>query len=785
MPEPPPEPGHRRAIDEGAMGGDDDAFPIRDVETTTKPRGRLHTDVFMGLVFFVVMVGMIALTVVGFMLGDTRRLTHGHDYAGRMCGVDQMKDKPYLYYCGFLERSGDYPKHLNYQSTTCLAACPSNTSEKVACVMPEYFNSTMLGKAVQGSLIFDATFDVQITQSVAYQQSYPTELHLSRYCVPKRSNTTDLYAHVVNGPLKQVSQFNDTIESFKKGWPVVVASVVLATVLGLVYLYTLKKFAGILLYYTIWLGMVITALFGIFFFIGLFFDPYDELGWYQISSPIFVMCPGVSARLVSALVGCVFFATCVCFFFSAKNERIDDTIGLIDAACDCVLGEGSHGAFIIQPLSQAFASTALAILLFVGYMCVASVTYVDTNLISMNGEYPPLEPYGKPLLGKERRTWYWDLAMHFYVFGSAWILVTFVGFCQYVTSHAICDWFFVEAEEIDNPALAGHTGLGNVVKGKAKRLTGLSVTGGGPEQVKGLRSGYLTKVGGSQVMVIPVGNERIRMTEKITFKSLPLTAMLQGIVSGVWYHLGTFAIGGVVCLATWPLRVFSEVFKTFAMGRGLSSEDKGVAGLVIGGLGLLATLLDEVFGRYSKNIFTDVVLRSSDFTQASNDAYDFITDAGGAVAMLHGVCGQYEIVGIIVITAACTMLSYFMIEGGFSDESSPNYVPSPGMLCLVCSVICLIISSGFIGLIALASDGLLYTFLYARTNCPEKLETCMPHSMRYMFANEIESVPPMALEAQPRNRLARFSHAASKYGDNVMASIKGSSSGRPLLAGTR
>lgn len=53
-----------------------------------------------------------------------------------------------------------------------------------------------------------------------------------------------------------------------------------------------------------------------------------------------------------------------------------------------------------------------------------------------------------------------------------------------------------------------------------------------------------------------------------------------------------------------------------------------------------------IAGRYSKNMYIDVVLRSSSFSVASADAHDFIADSGGAIALLHGSMGTYEVVGV-------------------------------------------------------------------------------------------------------------------------------------------
>mmetsp|Transcript_169614 Transcript_169614/g.538510 ORF Transcript_169614/g.538510 Transcript_169614/m.538510 type:complete len:753 (+) Transcript_169614:98-2356(+) len=746
---------------------------------------------------------MFALAFLGLVEGDVKRITHGMDYNGRLCGVDEaVKDLPFLYYCGFLERAGDYPKHLNYQSRSCVAECPTNSSEQIPCIMPEFVNTTMLGGGVQGNLAFDSTFDVQITQSVAYQLSYPSEKHLDRYCVPKPTSENDLYSRVVNGPLKKISQFNGVVLSFKRAWPVILGVAVFAVLLGVGYLHMLKNYAGIVLYFTLWLGTVMTGLFGLFILYGLFPDPWDELGWYQQTSPIFVICVGPAARFSSLITGFVLLATSACMLFSVLNENIDESIGIVCAACDCILGQGSGCAFVVQPVTQAFAGAALMFALFVGYMLIASVTEIDRDLMSMNGIFVPKEPYAQQLMAKEVRTWYWELAMQFYVFGAVWLMITFITFCQFVTTYAVCDWFFIENDMQPNPAAQDlPEAVLKASSGKGKRVDGVRVRG--VDKVAGGRSGYITRTGGIQMLVVPMGQrgpdgrDFIRVEKEISVKSLPgLCVMTEGICAGVFYHLGTIAVAGVVNLATAPFRAASEMFKTFvgaggkpeyrAGAGGIDEEDRSRVGLIISGLGLLSTFLDEFFGRFSKNMLSDVVLRSTDFSTASSDAYEFVLDAGGVVALLHGGTGNYEVIGVIIITAKCALLNHLLLTKiyTFSSPESNLYVDEPGMMTLIAAAMACVIASGFMSLFSIASDTLLYTFVFGRKLYADQLKDFIPTPLMHMLGNEIEDAPSVALQAQPRSRLTRFSHAASKYKDTVMSTMRGRggrSESSPLL----
>merc|ERR1740121_1332950 len=130
-----------------------------------------------------------------------------------------MANRSFLYYCGGQEVTGNFPKKLNLWSKSCVESCPNSTAELVPCLMRQYVNTTMLPGMVlptPANITFVSTLNVEVTQSVALQRSYPTTDFQGRYCVPaKEEHGEELYDQVVDGPLKQVVQFNGAIASFK------------------------------------------------------------------------------------------------------------------------------------------------------------------------------------------------------------------------------------------------------------------------------------------------------------------------------------------------------------------------------------------------------------------------------------------------------------------------------------------------------------------------------------------------------------------------------------------
>jgi len=778
--------------------GKDDYFPIQSDGVTKQ---RTHTDFCICFLFVGVVALMGGLAVIGFFEGDPRRLTHGRDYHGRLCGIDEgVEAQPFLYYCGLEEWSGSYPKRLNYKSTSCIAKCPNDTQSLIPCVMPAFVNLTMLPGGTESNVTYDSSLNVEVTQSVAYQHSYPTEEYMGRYCVPTWSSSNTLYSEVINGPLKEVAQFNSAIGSFMHAWPVILGASILAILLGMAYLYVLKYYAGLLLYISLWLGTLLTFLFGLFFLYGLFPDPFDDMGWYQQMSPVFVMCYGHEARFISALIGMILLLIGTCMLFATLNENIDESIGIITATVDCILGSGSGLAFVIQPIVQALTVTFLVCVLFYGFLLVSSVTEIDRNLIAMNGEFVHQEDFAKTLMANVVRPWYWSLAMKFYIIGFLWLMVTFISMCQFVISYAVCDWYFVECETRDNPnASPLSEPLKKAIANKGKRVDGVRIRG--VDKAQGTRSGYIEKGPHGKVLVVPIGEKGpdgrdfIRYDEKITYKKLPLCAMVDGFAACIYYHLGTVALAGLANALTAPLRGFSEILKTF-MGNpgrsdqlsGFDDEERTPSGLVIAGLGLCSSFLDEVFGRFSKNMYVDIVLRSTNFADSSNDAYDFIADAGGAVALLHGSTGNYEIISVVVITAICSVTTHLVLTKVpiFAQPEAKLYVGDPAIMTLLAATLSCIIASAFMSLFNMAADSLLYAFAWSRKYHGDDLRKFCPTALLHIVGKEMEEAPALALQPHPRNKMTRFSHAAARYKDTVMATMsagRGGSEERPLLAG--
>jgi len=89
------------------------------------------TDVFCLLIFIAYMVGVGYVMHIAMQDGDPRRLTHGFNWEGKLCGVDaDVADKPLLFWCGGEgPRLDGFPSTLNFEDPICVQSCPTSAVE--------------------------------------------------------------------------------------------------------------------------------------------------------------------------------------------------------------------------------------------------------------------------------------------------------------------------------------------------------------------------------------------------------------------------------------------------------------------------------------------------------------------------------------------------------------------------------------------------------------------------------------------------------------------------------
>jgi len=719
----------------GGSSADAAPFP-RDI-SDGKPVDRGSTD--RGCLFFFVLfcVGMVCEVLWAASLGvDPRRLTHGVDYSGNICGVDVPQQ--WVYWCGSAERSGLYPQTIMHASTVCLDACPANSLQQIPCLMPAFHNVTqMIGGALQlpsGNVMNQQTLKIVVTQSVTYQLSYPTEPYAGKFCMPARSSNSTLRDEIINGPYAWRYRAGAAFGSLRRAAPLLIGIALLTVVLGYLYLLILGYCAGLLIFGVMALSVFLLFSSGLFFLFAIFIPGDAEQTDYHHLNPIFRTYIGWEAKWSSIVIGACLVAASACLglVMVKTYDHIDEAVGVVAAATECIQQEST---LIYLPLLQSVLIVVLIIgLLIIGLPWVAALGFMDTTDISINDQAID------GLYAVFRRTMLDKLFVAYYLFGCWWIAEFFISFGQFVVSYVVCLWYFQEVKEIEN-GLPEEMKQGLPVKQVRVRVSGV-------DDHYMPRQGLITKFGGGKYLVVPVeeennfGPDELESTDYV--KQPVACAVLKGICVGFWNHMGSMALGCLLIAMCRPFRIFSECLTGFVRQQeGITDEDDDDEGGDDDGppdvpaacgfdtwvtlCSYLGICMETIFGGYSKNTFTEVVLSAHGFTEAAESASEFLASSGGSVSYLNGACFVYEVFGGLCITLI-SVLAFVVAATNmdmFANPSSDWYIPNLFWGTFFATAIAAVTAFEFMQIFNHTADTLLYCFAWNR-ELSKQDEECYP-----------------------------------------------------------
>eukprot|EP00004_Rigifila_ramosa_P018987 TRINITY_DN4792_c0_g1_i2.p1 TRINITY_DN4792_c0_g1~~TRINITY_DN4792_c0_g1_i2.p1 ORF type:complete len:603 (+),score=162.94 TRINITY_DN4792_c0_g1_i2:132-1940(+) len=188
---------------------------------------------FLGI-FAAFLVGMLTIASTGFDQGRPERLLYGKDMDGRICGVDSgLSDKEYLYW---LDPISDFTLQV------CVSECPAAT-------------------------VVNATQPDDVVCVYSYQPETPQEVAdgLARgLCFSKYESTSLFYRCVPLDCPDGSETCSDAMESslnnasitrlfadIQKAWPVILGCSLAAFLIGFLWLFLLRKLAGVMVWATI------------------------------------------------------------------------------------------------------------------------------------------------------------------------------------------------------------------------------------------------------------------------------------------------------------------------------------------------------------------------------------------------------------------------------------------------------------------------------------------------------------------------------------------------------
>jgi len=777
-----------------------EAYPRRDGRQVD----RKCTDMPFMVLFWVFVAGMTACIASGLAYGEPKRLTHGANWKGELCGVDPaVQADEFMMFCGSPQREihggSSYPKFIIEGSTVCVPSCPGRspyvdsapgvspaTVAQISCLMPAFHNFTMATGGRIGPVGNSETLQMVLTQSATRQTPYPTEAFGGRFCLPSEENL-DLRDMLINGPWGRTYRPLLAIGGLMDAWPLLLGTAVLAFLMGFIYILVLAKFAGFLIFGTMIMSTLLAMAAGLFFFWAILINTDDPNTTYAKFNPIMSVYIGTEAKIYSIIVGIITIVIgVICGTLTLTSmEHIDEMVGLIEAACDCVNKLFSLWLFVFFQVAALLVLVWFFVLFGAPY--VASLGYLDASEININGQSIP------GLQHVWRKTFWQHVAMWYYVVGLFFVLELFIQFGHYMIAYMVSKWYFSSGsiKQIATNPMLEKVGLG-VGKKTEVRVAGVDTN-------YGLRHGTVVDTQAGKMLVVPVGKKGpgLGRNEMVTAEFVKeriglfpgLAYLGASSLSALWYHTGSIALGAPVIFFFRPFRMFAQcvggfLSKTADPDKGPSYSDDPHNSNIKGCLTLMSACLEQVFGKYSKIAFTELVLNGQDgFLTCSQAAFTFLVRSGGSIAHLHGAMILYELFGTLCITLFCGWAVWIIQEkvDVFNEVESAFYIENKNASLVACMLIAFAIGTSWMSMWNQTADVLLYCVAWNRRQVhlgeehgveePDmigEVKVFCPQALRYLL-------PPQEMEAEAEHGL--HAHGIGQQGAILAAMAHGTMSG--------
>mmetsp|Transcript_10699 Transcript_10699/g.19868 ORF Transcript_10699/g.19868 Transcript_10699/m.19868 type:complete len:877 (-) Transcript_10699:57-2687(-) len=681
------------------------------------------SDVAWLVIFLAYVAGMVAIVIWSMTSAgtDPRRLTHGSDWKGQICGVDVPEQ--YLYWCGSVAAggwTGEFPDRILAQARVCLDSCPINNSIMVSCLLPEYHNVTSTYGGKKGTYQHIETMQMVVSQSVVNQSTYPTEPYGGKFCLPARRSGNHLRDQVITDTWAVFYRSGEAFGTLRRSWPLLLGVAVVTALLGYFYLFILSHFAGLLIFVVMVISAVVTAAFGLFFLFAIFVNTDAEKGAYQKANPLFHLYIGWQAQVASASWGVLLLLMCGGVLFVTRKVfyRIDEVIGVVQTAVECL--EATFELLLLPLVQAAFFIGIVILVLFVGLPWVAALGHLDNTTMQFNGIGV------KGLHHSYKQNAIDHVALVYYLFGCWWITEFFMSFGQFVVAYAVCLWYFEPTTEVKMGE--GKSPVAKMVKEGIGRQVSVRIQGF--DDHVGPRRAISYKVDDQKFLIVPVNKKGavpggMRLHDGTVNFEKPAASfpVIRGACVCFWHHMGSCAYGCLLIAICRPFRMFAGgfegVLKDPAEEEGgeeskgdeeKPEEEKSLAMLICI---YLAAGLEWFFGGYSKSAFTEIVLQACEFDGAVEKTAEFIMKSGGSVSYLYGCCFIYEVFGIFCLTCLCTVIFFACCQlPTFAEPTSDWYIPDPLMGCIFAAVISGFVAFGFMQIFCHTADTLLYAFAY-------------------------------------------------------------------------
>lgn len=660
------------------------------IESDTGRAPRRCTDLTCCCFFAITVILLVTIRAAVGGRGNVWRLSHGTDYYGRICGIDNgVENMPFLFWCrkDGPSSSGVWsttPSDIELLYPTCVVSCPTEytvNSAQIACLVPSQPEGPF--NVAGGAFGSEQTLEVSMTENIVLTAPYATFPRGGRFCVPQDETLRDKVMNSGDalGPSSRY-KFNVTIGTLHHLYFWMMVATFLSCVLSMLYFFSMKHcpkaVSAIFL-----VPMTILFLLGFIFFIlalGALADQNGDFGkWYHEKNPCYRQLNfeyGTALSVFISLV-CLGFSLMLCTMFrqfmTAQNTMAD----LLNSARECI---NFVPCMFLTAWFEAFFKYIIFYIGCEGVRWICSVGWLDTHRIQINGV---------GFAGLSRTFNYWDssgawttwiwfyVILIFWIFGMFWCMEICTCFGQFMTSYATVAWYYSPKEGFK--------------------------------------------------------------------KERPPIQIFKGFYDGWLYHFGSICKGAFKIPPTRPIRLGFWLMEMLAPSK---DSNKGCCSwcgsicncLSAGFCGLHGFCERKVWEKdpdncmATKDAFTDIVVRSNDYHPANVKACQLLQHSHKVVQMLYRDFYNTTscVMGIITISSACAFFVYLFVNelDRYKDEGSPFYVPDPILVAVLTWILSAYVSFGFMTVWEHTADALLCCYCWNRIHDRKSVDNYIPETLR-------------------------------------------------------
>jgi len=223
--------------------------------------------------------------------------------------------------------------------------------------------------------------------------------------------------------------------SLHRSWPVVASTMVVAVVLGYVYLFLLRSYAKLLVEVTLFLLTVGFLLMGTFFLFGGILTGSTLEKW-QACNLIFHQFDSDTAGSYSRLLGVLFtfFGLVMLAAVCCAQDAIQNALGCIETAVECIF---TMPSMLAQPVIEATWKLFVAAFLLYGFMWLLSTADMRPDFIKVKK--------GEQVAGLTRSLVFSDAGkamVVYYLIGFFWLMELTNAISQFVISYSVVLWYY-------------------------------------------------------------------------------------------------------------------------------------------------------------------------------------------------------------------------------------------------------------------------------------------------------------------------------------------------------